>query len=120
MPIPDRPVHYGHRLGIEWRAIGGQNGYPGGLYTTSAMNLGPRLGLAWDVFGTGKTAVRAGFGMFKDRLQGNPTMEPTAIRRCPSPPPVLRQPGHVCRQRRRDRAFQHQQPDRGSTSRPQR
>ena len=56
-------------------AIGGQNGYPGGLYTTSAMNLGPRLGFAWDVFGTGKTAVRGGFGMFKDRLQGNPTMD---------------------------------------------
>uniref|UniRef100_Q01TX7 TonB-dependent receptor n=1 Tax=Solibacter usitatus (strain Ellin6076) TaxID=234267 RepID=Q01TX7_SOLUE len=56
-------------------AIGGVNGYPGGLYTTSAMNLGPRLGFAWDVFGTGKTAVRGGFGMFKDRLQGNPTMD---------------------------------------------
>jgi hypothetical protein len=27
-------------------------------------NFEPRLGLSWDPFGTGKTAVRAGFGMF--------------------------------------------------------
>src|SRR4030095_9920679 len=30
-------------------------------------NFGPRLGVAWDVFGDGHTAVRAGCGMYYDK-----------------------------------------------------
>jgi hypothetical protein len=32
-------------------------------YPTNYANLSPRLGVAWDVFGTGKTVVRSGFGI---------------------------------------------------------
>ena len=42
---------------------------PGGLsqlYKPDYKNFSPRLSIAWDVFGTGKTVVRSGFGLFFD------------------------------------------------------
>jgi len=32
-------------------------------YQTNYNNVSPRLGVAWDIFGTGKTILRSGFGM---------------------------------------------------------
>ncbi|MCX6629174.1 MAG: TonB-dependent receptor plug domain-containing protein, partial [Candidatus Solibacter sp.] len=43
-------------------------------FTNARLIPAPRIGLAWDVFGNGKTAVRTGFGMFYNRADGDQLM----------------------------------------------
>ncbi|MGB9605946.1 MAG: hypothetical protein ACPL88_08725, partial [Bryobacteraceae bacterium] len=38
------------------------------ILDTPAIQVAPRFGFAWDIFGDGKTAVRGGFGIFPDRF----------------------------------------------------
>jgi hypothetical protein len=46
--------------------------YPVAFVNNPGEMLQPRVGLAWDVFGTGKTAVRLGFGMFNSMVRTEP------------------------------------------------
>ncbi|MBI4445698.1 MAG: TonB-dependent receptor [Acidobacteria bacterium] len=50
----------------------------------SLGNFGPRVGIAWDMFGNGKTSLRGGFGVFNEQLlqnvsQYSPAAPPKAV-----------------------------------------
>jgi hypothetical protein len=49
----------------------GDTGVSRGIVKTDVNNIAPRLGLAWDPKGDGRTAVRAAFGMFYGSITGN-------------------------------------------------
>ena len=48
----------------------GDPGVPDGTYETDKNNFAPRLGLAWDPTGTGRSSLRAAWGIFYDALAG--------------------------------------------------
>jgi hypothetical protein len=48
---------------------------PKGTNFPDKNNFAPRLGIAWDPRGDGKTSIRAGFGMFYDVLKGEDSLQ---------------------------------------------
>jgi hypothetical protein len=48
----------------------GDPNIPAGLYKTDKTRFEPRLGLVWDVFGNGRTALRAGYGLYTGSIGG--------------------------------------------------
>jgi hypothetical protein len=67
-------------------ALAARDGYPRGLINGYGILLGPRFGFAWDVFGTARTALRGGIGLFYNR----PNMSFNYLRFAGQPPFVSR------------------------------
>jgi hypothetical protein len=63
----------------------GDKGVPRGMIQTDKKNFAPRVGLAWDVFGDGRTSVRGGFGMFYDLIASRSATRILTTRHSASP-----------------------------------
>ncbi|MEW6209572.1 MAG: carboxypeptidase-like regulatory domain-containing protein [Acidobacteriota bacterium] len=71
------------------RAIGGRTR----IYEPDRNNIGPRIGFAWDPWSDGKTAIRAGFGIYYDTILGAVVSQSRNV--FPNEIPINVEPGFV-------------------------
>jgi hypothetical protein len=67
---PTDPTIQTNLAALEASGIVTQN-QVGGIYDGDHNNFAPRIGLAWDLFGNGKTVLRTGYGVFYETIIGN-------------------------------------------------
>jgi hypothetical protein len=63
------PAQLGKNTGVSWHGI--NSAVPNGGSPTRALFYSPRFGVAYDIFGTGKTILRGGWGQYRFQMSSD-------------------------------------------------